>query len=207
MKILFIDSENVKNRVKTIFKKNNPDKDFDLLSFNFIKLFSSIEVDTKMFYAAKLKVFSESRAASLKFIDEQRKLQKLLEKNNIKFIFGGHVRKQMNELNKFVFREKGVDVQIATDIVEMICMKDVTEIFLMSSDSDLQPVIKIAKKYGVRVNYVAFENYVNLGLLSTTDHTIKISEKLILECYTPVVPNILDLENETEEVKTYGDTI
>lgn len=189
MKILFIDGENTKNRIKDILSKNYHDLDIDLSCFDFAKFFKIIEVDKIMFYAAKLKIFKESVAYSKKAVEEQRTLKRNLESNGCVFIFGGNVRRQIRGDGSFFFKEKGVDVKLATDIVEMICLKQVSEIFLMTSDSDLQPVVTISKKNDIKITYVAFEKSVNLGLLSTTDFTYKFLESTVLECYS--LPEII----------------
>ncbi len=80
-----------------------------------------------------------------------------------------------------IFREKGVDVKMAVDMVSLSCDKIVKEIILCSSDSDLQPAIKEAKDRGVSCVYLGFEVNPNKGISYTTDRTILIRNSEVLE--------------------------
>ena len=87
------------------------------------------------------------------------------------FVIAGNVRAQKID-SKIVFREKGVDVKIAVDLVSLACDKKLTTAILCSSDSDLQPAIKELKERNVEVIYLGFETSPNKGLTYTTDRTI-----------------------------------
>ena len=80
-----------------------------------------------------------------------------------------------------VFKEKGVDVKIAVDMVSLSCDKKVKQIILGSSDSDLQPAIKEAKDRNVSCIYLGFESSYNKGLAYTTDRTILVRNSEVLQ--------------------------
>lgn len=73
-----------------------------------------------------------------------------------------------------IFKEKGVDVRIAVDMVSLSCDKKIKEIILGSSDSDLQPAIKEVRNRKVSCVYLGFETQPNKGLSYTTDRTVLI---------------------------------
>ena len=101
-----------------------------------------------------------SRAKSLKLIQEQRILKTNLEKQGFTFVLAGNVRPQIITVNgksKTIFREKGVDVRLAVDLVSLSCDKVIDRAIMCSSDSDLQPAIAEARKRGVEVVYLGFE--------------------------------------------------
>ncbi len=91
------------------------------------------------------------------------------------------------EKQKLYFREKGVDVQIAIDIVTNACDKIIKTAILCSSGSDLQPAVKEARSRKVEVIYLGFETNPNKGLSYTTNRTILIRNSEILDAYkTPI---------------------
>jgi uncharacterized LabA/DUF88 family protein len=75
---------------------------------------------------------------------------------------------------KGVFHEKGVDVQIAVDLVRGAIKSEYGKVFLTSSDTDLIPAIKTATSANKEVVYVGFEVHVSQALLRNS------SSKLIL---------------------------
>ena len=80
-----------------------------------------------------------------------------------------------------VFKEKGVDVKMAVDMVALSCDKKVSNIILASSDSDLQPAIKEVRDREVDCLYLGFENQPNKGMTFTTNKTILIRDSEVLE--------------------------
>ena len=65
-------------------------------------------------------------------------------------VLSGRVRGHMERDNAgnetLNFKEKGVDVRIAVDMVSLACDGAVRELTLASSDSDLQPAIREIRK-------------------------------------------------------------
>ena len=131
---------------------------------------------------SKLHFHAESKEKSLELLKFQRTLQNTLVRQGFEFVFSGNVRAQKVG-NKVIFREKGVDVKIAVDIVSLSCDKKMSTAILCSSDSDLQPAVKEARSRGIEVVYLGFENSPNKGLSYTTNRTILIRNSEVLEIF------------------------
>jgi uncharacterized LabA/DUF88 family protein len=185
--ILLIDGENIKGKIRDVFKelgKEKPDwHEYDFKSL-FDKVLDGIKINKKVFYFAKIKEHEKSIEKSKKLIEEQRLLKTHLEKHGFEVILRGRVRGQIENNNGkevLVFREKGVDVKIAVDMVSLSCDKKIKEIILCSSDSDLQPAIEEVRRRKVSCIYVGFEVNPNKGLSYTTKRTILIRNSEVME--------------------------
>lgn len=185
--ILLIDGENIKGKINDVFKeakKNKPvwhEYDFKGL---FDRALDGIDINRKIFYFARIKEHKNSKEKSKQLIKEQRFLKTHLEKQGFEVILRGRVR-GLEEIHNgkkiLVFREKGVDVKIAVDMVSLSCDKKVKEIILCSSDSDLQPAIEEVNKRKVVCVYLGFEINPNKGISYTTKKTILIRNSEVLE--------------------------
>jgi uncharacterized LabA/DUF88 family protein len=188
--ILYIDGENLRHYVENVLigrgiaksKASILNVDLELL---FKKVLKGIRISQKIYYASKLRFHKETPRKSQQLIQEQRVLKTRLEKTGFKFIISGNVRAQIVRTNKrprVVFKEKGVDVKIAVDLVSAACDKKTETVILCSSDSDLQPAVKEVKRRGAEIIYLGFEISPNKGLMYTTDRTILIRNSEILDC-------------------------
>lgn len=183
--ILFIDGENFLHKVKDVLIDRKIDTykvDLSKFNFNFLlkKSLEEYNIQKKIFYAAKLHFHPDTKDKSAKLILFQRYLKTHLEKQGFIFLISGNVRSQKIG-NKVVFREKGVDVKIAVDLVSLACDKKIKTAILCSSDSDLQPAVEELKKRKVDVVYLGFELNPNKGLTYTTNRTILFRNSEILE--------------------------
>ncbi len=186
--VLLIDGENLKGKIKSVFNDARKDKpvwhEYDFKSL-FGKVLKGITVDRKIFYFARIKEHESSKEKSQQLIEEQRLLKTHLEKQGFEVILSGRVRGQMedgqNGKKVLVFKEKGVDVKIAVDMMSLACDKKVKGIILASSDSDLQPAIKEVRSRGVECVYLGFEAQPNKGLSYTTNRTILMRNSEIFE--------------------------
>lgn len=184
---LFIDGENFLHKIEEVLEKESVkfDKD-EIVDINFKKLFESplkgLKVTSKLFYVARLHLYPDTKEKSENLIKLQRKLRNNLVNLGYEFIIAGNVRAQKVGI-KTIFREKGVDVKIAVDMVSMACDKKLDMAILCSSDSDLQPAITELKKRNVDVIYLGFEISPNKGLTYTTDRTILLRNSEILEVF------------------------
>ena len=177
---LFIDGENFIYKIEDAllsqgFEKNKiSSENIDLKKL--IKFaFPDLKLDKLKFYSAKLKFYKESAKKSKELILKQRILKTNLEKQGFEFILAVNVRPQMVKVDgksKTIFKEKGVDVRIAVDLVSLSCDKDIDIAILCSSDSDLQPAVAEARKRGIEVVYLGFESNPNKGLTYTTNRTV-----------------------------------
>ncbi|MEK7082189.1 MAG: NYN domain-containing protein [Patescibacteria group bacterium] len=186
--LLFIDGENFKGKIRSVFKgagKQRPawyQYDFNAL---LNKVLGGIEADRRVFYFARIKEHAQSMEKSKQLIEEQRLLKRHLEQQGFEVILSGRVRAHIEE-NKntggiLIFREKGVDVRIAVDMMNAACDKKADTIILGSSDSDLQPAIKEIRERGIACVYLGFETQPNKGISYTTNRTILIRNSEVLE--------------------------
>ncbi len=186
--ILVIDGENFKGKVKAVFKDEGKEKpvwnEYDFKGL-FDKVLSGIKITRMVFYFARIKEHENSKEKSQQLIEEQRLLKTHLETQGFEVILSGRVRGQMETgrdgKQVLIFKEKGVDVKIAVDMVSLSCDKKVKEIILASSDSDLQPAIKEVRDRKVQCIYLGFETQPNKGMTFTTNRTILIRNSEILE--------------------------
>jgi uncharacterized LabA/DUF88 family protein len=187
--VLFIDGENLKGKIKAVFNDAKKDKPiwhkYDFKSL-FDKVLSGLKIGRAVFYFARIKEHESSRDKSQQLIEEQRLLKTHLEHQGFEVLLSGRVRGQMEEgvngKKVLVFREKGVDVTIAVDMVSHACDGKVKEIILASSDSDLQPAIREVRRRKVSCVYLGFEAQPNKGLSYTTNRTLLMRNAEILEC-------------------------
>jgi len=190
--VLFIDGENFKGKIKSALK-NLEEPGLEWHAYDFAGLFNKIlqgaKIDEKIFYFAKLKEHPETKEKSRQLIGEQRLLKTNLETQGFEVILAGNVRghNENNSRNKnsLVFKEKGVDVKIAVDMVVRACDKKLKTAFVCSSDSDLQPAIRELANRNVEIVYIGFENDPNKGMMYTTNRTILIRNSEILEFKKP----------------------
>lgn len=209
--ILFIDGENFKKKIKDVLISEEvvQEKDkIDWTKFNFKGLFDQvlqgIDISRKIFYFARINKHPTTPEKSEKLIQQTRSLKTYLEDKNQGFevIMAGNVRGYATEkivqdkktlfFNKkevVVFKEKGVDVRIAVDMVAMSCDNSLKTVILASSDSDLQPAIKEVTQRKKTCIYLGFENYQNKGISYTTDRTILIRNSEVISHYQKVCFN------------------
>lgn len=185
--ILFIDGENFLHKVEEVFRKEGIDKKkTELVEIDLNKLFKEplkgFSINRKIFCAARLHLHSETPKKSKEIIGLQRKLRNALIKQEYEFIIAGNVRAQRAG-NRVVFREKGVDVKIAVDLISLACDKGLDTAILCSSDSDLQPAVKELRGREVEVVYLGFEASPNKGLTYTANRTVLLRNPEVIEAY------------------------
>ena len=175
--ILFIDGENFIHKIKEVLDKEG--RDTDLAELDLLGLIKNplkgLKVGRKIFYSSRLHAYPGTARKSKELILLQRRLKTNLEKQGFEFILAGNVRAQevvVDGKSKVIFKEKGVDVKIAVDMVTLACNKGVETAILCSSDSDLQPAVAELRRRGIEVVYLGFEINPNKGLTFTTNRTI-----------------------------------
>lgn len=187
--ILFIDGENFLHKIEDVLKKESGSKFTETVNLDFNKLFlnplKGLDISRKIFYAAKLHFNPETPKKSQEFIRTQRKLINNLKNQKFEFVMAGNVRGQKIGTS-MVFREKGVDVKIAVDLVSLACDGKLKTAILCSSDSDLQPAIAEVRRRGVEIIYLGFEISPNKGLTFTTNRTILLRNSEIIEASVKV---------------------
>ncbi len=190
---LFIDGENFLFKIEDALRESGiPKHKIDTnrldLSSLITEVLTGYKITKKTFYAAKLRMFTETQDKSRMLIHRQRILKQNLEKQGFEFLIAGNVRPQpisTNGKTTYIFKEKGVDVKIAVDLVSLSCDKKIDTAILCSSDSDLQPAITEIKRRGAKVVYLGFEISPNKGLTFTCNKTILFRNSEILKYCPP----------------------
>ena len=95
-----------------------------------------------------------------KLFSAQRKLLAHLKKNAFAYSLG-YLLKSHN-----TFHEKGVDVNIAVDMLVAVYENLCDRIILVSSDTDLLPAVKKAKEKGKIVEYIGFSHQASLAMVA-----------------------------------------
>ncbi len=187
--ILFIDGENFRKKINDVLQAKGIST-FDLTIVDFDKLFNEplkeFKIARRIFYSAKLAIHPDTQKKSEKLVHFQRKLINSLRKQGYEFVMAGKVMGQKIG-GKVVFKEKGVDVKMAVDLVSMSCDKELKTAILCSSDSDLQPAIKELHKRNVEVVYLGFELSPNKGMTYTTSRTILFRNSEIVNAIKPAL--------------------
>jgi uncharacterized LabA/DUF88 family protein len=187
---LFIDGENFLHKIEEVLSSDKFDspRRVKATTIDIRKLISgalaTVDVTDIRFYAAKLRYNKETPDKSNELISSQRKLRNLLVNQGVEFILAGNVRAQtvgIGKESRVLFREKGVDVRLAVDMVALACDKKIKTAILCSSDSDLQPAVAELKQRGVEVIYLGFEAKPNKGLAFTCDRTILFRNAEVIE--------------------------
>ena len=93
-----------------------------------------------------------------KLLSEQQKLFAHLTTDNIRYSLG-YLLKTNGK-----FHEKGVDVQIAVDILITTYENLADRIILVSSDTDLIPAITQAQKKGKLIEYIGFAHQPSIAM-------------------------------------------
>lgn len=93
-------------------------------------------------------------------VANQQRLFARLKKNDFRYVLGYLLK------TNGVYHEKGVDVQIAIDIVEAAYENLCDRIILISSDTDLIPAILKAIERGKTIEYVGFSHQPSKAMMS-----------------------------------------
>ena len=139
------------------FAKNLADKD---------KIVSCI------YYVGAVKTDGTARTKDL--FKNQRKLLANLRKHHFRYSLG-YLLKSGGR-----FHEKGVDVNIAVDILVAAYENLCDRIILVSSDTDLLPAIKKAKEKGKVIEYIGFSHQPSLAMVANcSESTLLKKEELV----------------------------
>ncbi|MBI4096274.1 MAG: NYN domain-containing protein [Candidatus Levybacteria bacterium] len=153
--VILIDGSNFYFKLKDLKLHN-------LLSFNFNKFASYIarlnNIVSVCYYVGRIR--QDGSAKTEKLFDAQQKLLGKLKKHKVSYQFGYLLK------SSGVYHEKGVDVQIAVDMLVAVYENTSDRIILVSSDTDLAPAIKKAREKGKIVEYIGFSHKPSVGMVS-----------------------------------------
>lgn len=110
------------------------------------------------YYVGKIRTDGTEKTKRL--FDDQQKLIAHLKKNNFTYSLGYLMK------NDGIYHEKGVDVNIAVDILTAVYENTCDRIILVSSDTDLLPAITKAREKGKTVEYVGFSHKPSVAMVA-----------------------------------------
>ncbi len=119
-------------------------------------------------------------------VQSQRRFKRSLTNQRIEFIVSGNLRVRETKCRNcrktiLVFKEKGVDVRIAVDVL-LEADKDTAQIVL-SSDSDLLPAIHAAKRKGNYLCYVHHSSLPNYAMIKAVNESRVFTDAQIIKGY------------------------
>src|SRR5580704_11001546 len=173
--IVYLDGENVTHQIMDVLRRYGRfETRDDLLKVDIVKLIHKLvgtQDITIKYYTTSLKLVKtdeelEKRSADMiawtaQWVNHLTELGvqvikagKLMHRDGIVCKNCGH--------RESVFREKGVDVRLAVDL--MVDSEQDKMLVVWSSDADLLPAIEVVKSRGVRIKNLAHKDALNWGL-------------------------------------------
>ncbi|OGC56323.1 hypothetical protein A3H26_01890 [candidate division WWE3 bacterium RIFCSPLOWO2_12_FULL_36_10] len=147
-----------------------------LTNFNYAGLVQSItqEKSSKtIYYVGEIKKYLGNKKSEILYANQQS-LFSHLRKQNIKVKLGYLL------MSDGKYHEKGVDVQIAVDIVRGAIKDEYDICYLISSDTDLLPAIQTAKDEKKKIVYVGFEKFTSRALSKNCSSYLILKKSQIL---------------------------
>ena len=164
------DGSNFYNKVKTLLPGTH------LTTFNYLELtkfLTKVSSNSINYYVGEIRRQEKSNKSKTLYSSQQSLFSKLrLQKIVIKL---GYLLFSSGK-----FHEKGVDVQIAVDMVKGAIKNEFDICYLISSDTDLLPAIKIAKEENKKIVYVGFEKSISKALMKNCSSSIILKKKDLL---------------------------
>jgi len=148
------DGSNFYNKVKKILPQVH------LTNFDYAGLAQTLAKDKSVeiiYYVGEIRKYPGNKKSQTLYANQQ-KLFTNLRNQNIEIKLGYLL------MSDGKFHEKGVDVQIAVDIVRGSIKNEYDKFYLISSDTDLLPAIQTAKDEKKEIIYVGFENFISRAL-------------------------------------------
>lgn len=153
--IVVIDGSNFFFKLKDLKLHNLFDFDFS----GFAKMLAGEnEIVQATYYIGKIRTDGTEKTQRL--FDNQQKLIAHLKRHNVKYSFGYLMK------SDGVYHEKGVDVNIAIDMLVATYENLCDRIILVSSDTDLLPAITKAREKGKIVEYVGFSHKPSVAMVA-----------------------------------------
>ncbi len=191
--IIFIDGENFIYQTRDMLFSRRVIRNRDeLASYDIRALISKVlpEVDASTvkiyYYAAKIHLTDKTeelkeRTEAIKTWNDRLKIE--LERQNVEYVEAGHLLVRDGKKcpscghQEPTLTEKGVDVQLATDLIR--ASGDNVTLGLLSSDGDLMPAVVESKRRGARVIYLGFRGVSNATLARAADARVTINSRQV----------------------------
>ena len=198
-KIVFVDGENFRQRVVELLCNQGviADKNAyfsldvrglieDVLGINGVEInYYASEIKTPKGYTPSARV--QRRVDGIK--ENSRRWVAMLKRQGINYIKAGNLKvkegKECIHCHKTqeVLQEKGVDVRIALDMLELSYKTKNVSVVSVSSDTDLCPSYHKIRKRKCKTTYVCFSDSVNRAVAAATDETITITPQKVMSYF------------------------
>ncbi len=166
---ILIDGSNFYYKLKDLHLRN-------LLDFNFIQfnklLGKNHQVVAAIYYVGAIK--TDGTEKTQRMFNNQRKLLAHLKKHGYKYSLGYLMK------SDGIFHEKGVDVNIAVDLLVATYEDQADKLILVSSDTDLLPAVKKAREKGKIVEYIGFSHKPSAAMVANCSSSRLLTKKDIL---------------------------
>jgi uncharacterized LabA/DUF88 family protein len=175
--IVYIDGENVVHQLVELVRQNNPNGTRkEISSFDLRKLLVNIlrivpdELDIR-YYTTTLRLVRADpilEKKSREMMHWSEAWANHLVSQGIGIVKAGKLKVRDGEVcprcgyQEAVFREKGVDVRLAVDLV--VDSAQQRQLVIWSSDADLLPAVQVAKRNGARIKNITSQAALNWAL-------------------------------------------
>lgn len=175
--IIVVDGSNFYFKLKDL-------KLHSLLRFNF-KDFSEFLSDSdklveSCYYIGRIR--QDGAKKTEKLFTGQQQLIASLKKAGWRYSFGYLMK------NDGRYHEKGVDVQMATDILVAAYEDKCDKIILVSSDTDLAPAIKKAREMNKMIEYIGFSHQPSVAMVSFCSSSRLLTKTEVEQFISPKKP-------------------
>lgn len=164
--IILIDGSNFYFKLKDLSLSHQLDFDFSSFAHS---LAEDEQLVSTHYYVGAIRTDGTEKTQRL--FNNQRKLLAHLRKHSVTYSLGYLLK------SDGAFHEKGVDVNIAVDILVAAYENLCDRIYLVSSDTDLLPAIKKAKEKRKNVVYVGFSHRPSLALFANCSEAILLKKE------------------------------
>ena len=198
-KVVFVDGENFRQRVVELLCNQGviADKNAyfsldvrglieDVLGINGVEInYYASEIKTPKGYTPSARI--QRRVDGIK--ENSRRWVAMLKRQGINYIKAGNLKvkegKECIHCHKTqeVLQEKGVDVRIALDMLELSYKTKNVSVVSVSSDTDLCPSYHKIRKRKCKTTYVCFSDSVNRAVAAATDETITITPQKVMSYF------------------------
>ncbi|TSC86040.1 MAG: hypothetical protein G01um101416_748 [Microgenomates group bacterium Gr01-1014_16] len=165
--IVIIDGSNLYHKLKELQLPHRKEFDFH----KFVESVSQkTQIVVKYFCIGKISALQQDQHARQMMADQQSLVTRL-QKDGFVIQFGYLLKSDT------AYHEKGVDVQMATDLIMNACKNTYDQAFLITSDSDLIPAISAVQSLGKKVTYVGFKHKPSYALLKACNQSILLEKR------------------------------
>jgi putative uncharacterized protein (fragment) len=198
-KIVFVDGENFRQRVVELLCHQGviADKNAyfsldvrglieDVLGISGVEInYYASEIKTPKGYTPSVRI--QRQVDGIK--ENSRRWVAMLKRQDINYIKAGNLKvkegKECNHCHKTqeILQEKGVDVRMALDMLELSYKTKNTSVVSVSSDTDLCPSYHKIRKRKCKTTYICFSDSVNRAVAAATDETITITPQKVMSYF------------------------